>query len=405
MKILINDFENTKEEYIRLYDQFGYEQNEIIFCNAFQDTKTFLEIHLEKRKSHLDLIITNDSSDHIDDVLKADELSIFKNNMLTSFSKSNFRINSIPIILYTDKDIGIIKYNTRYDAIVHKNTQGKHDYFINKCEECIRIWRKSIFNDLDNLGLKIYDLINFQNSNYFKNYYHKHISNNAQNYFANKTTTLSLEYISLPTPLSYDWIILDTAHIEEILSKYVDTYKHHIKYDRLNNERTILHKFFNDYKLVLLRDVYSDLKYEQNLYDINAKTSEECDFILRTEYPDFLNTTFFEIKKEDVTFYVKKDTKRPQISSNFLSHLEQIWRYKEYSENSLNKPELIEKLDYDTSNYNYVLLAGRLEEKEEVLEKFESDIDRMYKGVNVITYEELEKINTNYLDKFNRLQI
>ena len=111
MKILINDFENTKEEYIRLYDQFGYEQNEIIFCNAFQDTKTFLEIHLEKRKSHLDLIITNDSSDHIDDVLKADELCIFKNNMLTSFSKSNFRINSIPIILYTDKDIEIIKFN------------------------------------------------------------------------------------------------------------------------------------------------------------------------------------------------------------------------------------------------------------------------------------------------------
>ncbi len=405
MKILINDFKNTKDEYTKIFGNFGYEPNELIFCFSYDETKSFLEKYLEKQKKHIDLIITNYSANLSDDILKSSELSFLKNNMFTSFSNDNFRISSIPMILYSNNETGIMRFNTGYNAIMKKNTFGSHDHFINECEKCIGKWRESVFIDLDNLGLKGLNLLNFVQTRDFKYYYEKNISKNASNYFSNRTTTLSLEFITYPTQLKYDWVILNSSDIVKALSKYIDTYKNHVKYDKYNNERTILHRFFNENKLILLRDVYSDLAYEKNLYDINARTSEECDFILKTDYPDFLKTTFLEIKKENATFYVNKKTKRPQISSKFMSQLEQIWRYKEYVENPINELEFLNKLDYKTLNINYILLAGRLEEKEEMKEKFEKDLGRMYKGITVITYEELEEININYLDKFSRINI
>ena len=187
--------------------------------------------------------------------------------------------------------------------------------------------------------------------------------------------------------------------------KFNSTYNKHIKYDRKNNERTILHKFFNQNKMILLRDAFIDFEHEKNLYDLNEKTNEECDYILKTEFPEFLKTTFFEVKKEDVTFYVKKKTKRPQFSSNYLSHLEQVWRYKEYSENEENQLEIESKLGYKTKNFDHILLAGRKEEKLEMKDKFSRDLNRMFNGIEVVTYEELEELNINYFDKFNRLSI
>ena len=187
--------------------------------------------------------------------------------------------------------------------------------------------------------------------------------------------------------------------IEEAILRYIDTYKNHVKYDRKNNERTILHEFFKQNKLILLRDTYNDMEYELNLNELKARNSEECDFILKTEYPDFLKTTFFEVKKEDVTFYVKKHTKRPQISHDFFSNLQQIWGYKEYTENPLYNSELKTKLEYQTNNFDFVLLAGRLEEKEEMKYVFDSHLNRMFNGIKVITYEELEDVNSKYLEK------
>ncbi len=256
-----------------------------------------------------------------------------------------------------------------------------HKYFFDECERLIKEWRNQIYIDLDNLGLKMEQLHNFILSPNFKNYYFKNISKNAEMYFFDKTIQLSIEFIKAPSILNYDWLMLNSLEIEKSISNYIETYNHHKKYDRTNGERTILHEFFRQNKLILLRDTYSDMKYELNLKELNTKNSEECDFILKTEYPEFLKTTFFEVKKEDVTFYVKKNTKRPQISSAFLSHLDQIWNYKEFTENPSNSVELKNKLEYDTKNFDFVLLAGRTEEKEEMKHHFENQVGRMFEGM------------------------
>lgn len=405
MRLLINDYDNTQEDYIRIFQSYGYEENELIFCKSFEETREFIEKFLDSRKTHIDLIITNDSSDDIGNELKCSELSFLKNSISDSYSNRNFRISSIPIILYSDNDSKSNNISLAFDSIIQKNTSGFHDFFIKECERVIRDWRKRVYDDLESLEIKIELLPNFIQTDFFKRYYNQKISKNAEGYFANRTKIFSIEFIKCPGPLNYDWIILKDTSIEKSILDYIHTYKNHVKYDRKNNERTILHEFFRSNKIILLRDAYTDLNYEKNLYEINAKNSEECDFILKTEYPEFLKTTFFEVKKEDVQFYVKKHTKRPQISSDFLSHLEQLWGYKKYTLNPLHKIELEHKLEYSTDNFDYVLLAGRLDEKEEMKEKFTEDINRMFNGIKVTTYEELEEININYLEKFNRLKI
>jgi hypothetical protein len=296
-------------------------------------------------------------------------------------------------------------YPTQFDSIVQKNQSGQHKYFITECERLIKEWRKALLYDLEQLGLQIDRLSNFHDTNYYKKYYKSKIEKNSETYFTLKTKIVSVGFIKCPAPLNYDWIFLNQKFLEEAIEKYIETYMNHVKYDRKNNERTILHEFFNNNKVILLRDAYNDLEYEMNLFDVDAKTSEECDYILKTEFPEFHKTTFFEVKKEDVTFYVKKKTKRPQISHKFLSHLEQVWQYKEYSQNPVNWNEMTEKIGYQTQNFDYILLAGRLDEKMEMKEKFEKDIDRMFNQINVITYEELEEINIDFYDKFNRLNI
>jgi len=404
VRILINDLDVNREDYIQAFRSFGYEDNELIFVQSFEACRDFMELHLEKKKLHIDLIITNDSKNISHNVLKAKELSFFKNSLITSYSKSNFRICSIPIILYSQSETKSTEFHSDFNSIVQKNDFGSHGYFMSECERTIRDWRKLLYSDLESLEIKIEQLPQFVNSDYFKKYYFRNISSNADYYFTYRTKILSNEFIKLPSPLNYDWIILSNKEIEIAILKYVDTYKKHVKYDRHNNERTILHQFFNNHRTILLRDTYSDMEYELNLSELKAKTSEECDFILKTEYPDFLKTTFFEVKKEDVTFYVKKNTKRPRISAPFFSHLQQIYGYKEYKRNPNHKVEIETKL-YPTQNFDFVLLAGRLEEKEEMKDLFEPQVNRMFEGVKVITYEELEEVNTNYLDKFNRLMI
>jgi Domain of unknown function (DUF4263) len=376
----------------------------LIFCNSFEQTREFISKYLDRQKTHIDLIITNDSRDNSSDELKCSELCFLKNSITNSYSKNNFRICSIPTILYSNNETKL-EFTQGFNSIIKKNNLGLHDFFITECESEIKDWRKMVYDDLEALEIKLDLLPNFVNTDFFRKYYLQKITSNAESYFANRTKVISTEFIKCPGPLNYDWIVLKDTSIEKAILEYANTYKNHVKYDRKNNERTILHDFFRSNKIILLRDAYTDLKYEENLYELNAKNSEECDFILRTEYPEFLKTTFFEVKKEDVQFYVKKNTKRPQISSEFVSHLEQLWGYKKYTLNPLHKIELESKLEYRTDNFDYVLLAGRLEEKEEMQEKFNDDIGRMYNGIKVTTYEELEEININYLDKFNRLKI
>ena len=120
MKILINDHDNTQLEYRKVFEQIGYEKNELIFQTSFQSTKEFLAQQLENNKHHIDLIITNDSEEGKNgDSLKSRELLYLKNSMTSSYSAGNLRICSIPILLYSHHDTKFLSFND-FDEIVKR---------------------------------------------------------------------------------------------------------------------------------------------------------------------------------------------------------------------------------------------------------------------------------------------
>jgi len=403
MRILINDVEESRESYINIYQSVGYEPNELIFRNGFEETRAFL-LHLEKNKLHIDLIVTNKDEDtDRKGILGAENLLFLKHRIPSSYSKGNFQIAAIPIILYSSVETKTWG-NIGYDAVVQKNTEGEHGYFVLQSEKVIKNWRCRVLEDLDALELKPSDLRHFPFSNQARNYFAR-IRPKAEYYFTEQTEVLSLEYIKSPRVLEYDWIQMNLAGIEQPYEQFLHTLKHHIKYGKKVNERTVWHELFKKYDKLLLRDVYEDYLYERNLREASVRESQECDFILTTEFPDYQATTFLEVKREDKRYYVKEGRKRPRFSSKFYDDVEQIWRYYKYTIDPLYQAELAEKIGYAAKKFDFVLLAGRREEKEEMKDMFASDLNDHYRGIKVQSFEDFADTYVNYMEKFSRLAV
>tara|TARA_R110002020_G_scaffold466534_1_gene689138 strand:- start:27 stop:458 length:432 start_codon:yes stop_codon:yes gene_type:complete len=143
MKILINDFKTAEDTYKNIFKNYGYEENELIFCNSFEKTKSFIIEQLENKKLHIDVIITNESSAESIDSLQASKILRFRNGFNTSYSKGNFRISSIPVILYTDIETRGTISADNWQAILKKNKEGQHDKFIAEFENAIRCKNRS----------------------------------------------------------------------------------------------------------------------------------------------------------------------------------------------------------------------------------------------------------------------
>ena len=141
MKILINDFTSEHHVYKNIFSHFGYEENELIFVDSFFKSKEFITQQLETKKLHIDLIITNEDS-QFKNILDASQLAFFKNSLNSSYSKNNFRISSIPIILYSNEESKENLKSKRFDSVIQKNKVVNHIYFISEIENQIKKWRK-----------------------------------------------------------------------------------------------------------------------------------------------------------------------------------------------------------------------------------------------------------------------
>jgi|GEM_PF-6821662 len=404
MKILINDSLENEERLIKIFQRGGYERNHLIFVHSFDECRTFFELQLSMGKIDIDLMVTNNNNDEGYNPFKATALLMLKNSLDESYSQGNFRISSIPVILYSSADNKTELQEAGFDAIVKRKEAFEHPYFIRVVEQLIKNWREKVIIDLENIGLSPKRFPYFRNDPEKQNYYNLHGRNYERTFF-HRTIILSREFIAKPSYLDYDWLRYDHNFIEKAITGFRQTYLYHVKYDRQNNERTILHSYLKNNKLIMERDVFNNHLYETPLSQVNSTESQICDFILRPNLPEYQHTTFFEVKKEDVQMMVKKNVKRPQFSSPMHSHLYQIADYQSYSQSSENQAELKSKLGYHTNKFEYQLLVGRLEEKEEVKEVFEGMLKKHFSGIQVLTFEDFEELNNMYLKKFCRLQL
>ena len=405
MRILINDKAENKERMIAIFKHGGYERNNLVFVHNYEEYKTFVENQLINNQAELDLIITNNHLSDGYNALKAQALLFHKNTIDEAYSNGHFRISSIPIILFSHADNKSELQGLGFDAIVKDNESHQHAYLVQKVEEIIRSWRQKLITDLDNIGLKPGAYSYFKNKTISQLYHHNY-GHNYQRTFYNSTCILSKEFIANPTHLHYKWLQKNFAStFEAQIEAFGKMFRYHVKYDRNNNERTILHRHINDNTELLKRGAFSDIAYELQLKEKGDNEKQICDYLLKTDMPELLATTFFEVKKETVQLLANKHRKHPKLSEEVNRHLEQLDDYQLYTEVAENSGELARKIGYGTKNYNFQLLAGRLEEKEEFLDLFNSKLQRRFKGIEVFTFEDFENINYTYLEKLQKLQM
>src|SRR3546814_4924036 len=94
-----------------------------------------------------------------------------------------------------------------------------------------------------------------------------------------------MQFIRFPKTLDYDWITISDEMLESTLTVFRTTFRANIKYDRRQNERTIIHQLFLRNPSLLHRDSYADHKYELSLKEKQDNCRQNCDFILMPDLP------------------------------------------------------------------------------------------------------------------------
>lgn len=404
MRILINDKVENKERLTNILVNGGYERNNLVFVHNYEEYKIFVENQLLKNQAELDLIITNNVLTGYND-LKAESLLFHKNAIDGTYSHGHFRFSSIPVILYSQADNKNELQILGFDAIVKTNDNHRHPFFIQKVDEVIKSWRQKLLTDLDNIGLKLGTASYFKNKTVEQLYKHNY-GHNYLGTFYNHTSVVSKEFIANPKYLHYKWLQKNFTHIFEAqIEAFGKMFRYHIKYDRKNNERTILHRHINENTDLLKRGAYSDVAYELQLKEKVENERQICDYLLKTDIPEHLSTTFFEVKKETVQLLANKHRKHPKLSEEINQHLNQLDDYQLYTEIKENQGELRMKIGYNTQKYSFQLLAGRSDEKEEFLDIFNLKLERRYQNIEVFTFEDFENINYTYLEKIQGLDV
>ncbi|HEY9561268.1 MAG TPA: Shedu anti-phage system protein SduA domain-containing protein [Anseongella sp.] len=402
MKLLIVDTQASEERIRKIFLNEDYESNNLLFVNSVEDAKDFIANQLIRDRAHIDAIITNNVEGN-SELANAHHIVRFLNHSIESYSNQNFRVSSIPVVLHSEAEDKSDLQNLGFNAIVKSNGLCSHRNLVDVVEDQIKKWRESFIEDLDRLELDLSVESFFKNDSEKRRYVQRFGKNYPDSF--SKTNVLSMQFIRFPKTLDYDWITISDEMLESTLTVFRTTFRANIKYDRRQNERTIIHQLFLRNPSLLHRDSYADHKYELSLKEKQDNCRQNCDFILMPDLPSHQNTTFFEVKKENVKMMVKMNKKRPRFSSEMHDHLYQISDYRKYTTKPENAAELAVKMGYLPERNSFQLLVGRLDEKLEAKDIFREKLGDHFPGIEVVTYEELESLYIGYINKLGRLRV
>lgn len=404
MKILVVDIRTEQEKYKQAFRVHNYEDNNLMFCNSFQEAKEFLANQLETLKHHIDaIVVANTAFSNGGDAIKAKELLAIRNMLTESYSGGNFRICAIPMILVTPElPNGALIEGLAFDAVVEKNKVGDYTVLIGVVEQQVRRWRQYVTDDLDELGLNAKKLKHFVHTQGYQKKYLPRIAKRAEMFFVQHTKVVSIEFIRNPGELEYDWLTASVSAIERQVLRFGKGFRKHKPYNRYDNENTILHPLLMENPAVLLRDNYASFLHERGFPEY-ARFSKRPDFILRPSIPEYMNTEWFEVKKENVSLLRGKSKKDKYPTADLTKFALQLWRYKKFAENKENETIIENRLGYKPGRFSYVLLAGRGEEKDKYQEEISELMIDQYYSLQLVSYEDLERLAKHYLERFDRL--
>ena len=117
----------------------------------------------------------------------------------------------------------------------------------------VKRFRTYVKDDLDDLNIDFNEIQT--NLIYTPELYYTLAIKPYSGLISQKLKVLSQTFVANPKRLNYDWLNASLIDFETALEKYEKIIK--IKnFNRTNSEKKVFHKFFNDNKWALIRDVY-----------------------------------------------------------------------------------------------------------------------------------------------------
>ncbi|TXJ22826.1 MAG: hypothetical protein E6Q24_20075, partial [Chitinophagaceae bacterium] len=325
------------------------ERDSLQFFSSYADAEEFIRNYICVEQISLDLIIIQNN---VDGKKGNDFLSIIRKDQERTYSNRDFNFYSVPVILLVDENENRSAFlNEGYSAVLTNIGLDKLHLFKTEIFGEIKRWRKSVLDELDNLGISFNSgVIDF--SHYLKakktNRHCKIISDNFKRF---------------PRRLRYDWLLINQKQIEKGIDHFVKVYKKILRLGLRNED--MIHKILRDYPFLIKRDTYSQFWHEPNL-DLTPKKYYEPDFALMPNFNQRTDLSILEIKLPTEGF-IRKTNFHPGPYANLLKHLFQISDYKEYLESDEYQARIKKTFGFVPDRVEYNLLIGMSDDKIENL--------------------------------------
>lgn len=370
---------------------------EVIMLNNPSEIISFISKYLITESKHLDLIIINEvqpSFYYNTDILYPQYKENYTKGLIQfinlnsdkTYSDSNFKLGCIPIAKICNSADDVSYSEKSYDFFTYcTDIQISYNLFPSVIK-LIREFREIILLDLKDLELTSDNVFQPIKTNYAL--YRKDTN----------TRILSRIFIERQKKLNYYWFELSIKEIEFSINAFMDEISKSRRFQ--NKDEKKIHKFLKQNPNFLLRESYSNYYYEKQLYYPNTKEYIEPDFILNPKKCSFgTRTEIFEVKLP-FEGIIKRKKQHQNPYSSFWDYLGQVKDYQEYFKMEEVQGEIIKKLGYLPKDYNFILLIGNKENKDENVEILNRRAKQFnFEDINILTYEELIEYQIRFINR------
>lgn len=390
MRIVYIGKSNYYQELIRNSLQKLAEKDSIVFFYSYADAEDFISNRVCAEQLELDLLLVENN---VGDKRGSEFFKSITKDKSRTYSYSNFNFCSIPVVLIVDEDENRNAFTHYGFADVLDNLKPeKFHLFIPEIISSVKSWRKSVVDELDNLGIK------FNSGSIDYTYF---LSGKRKRDVA--TNVLSENFKRFPRKLKYDWLESNKEQIEVAIDAFVKQLKIASRVKDKKEEKKF-HKIFNNFPFLIKRDNYSEHWYEPRLH-YNDKEYYEPDYGLMPNFNQRTDLSILEVKLPSEAF-MKKTKFHPKPYSKIIDHIFQVNDYKEYLESDEHKSTVKKIFGFIPDSVEYNILIGRLDDKLSNLEKFNNRMKQMDAlHINFMTYDELYDYQVKYLERMNILKI
>ena len=317
MRILFISKDSSTDEVSRNALSGLAEKDSIFFVHSYSEAEDFINNRVVFQQEPLDLIICHNKV-HFEVALDF-RLTVVADNNRT-YSNRDFNLNRIPIVLLIAPAENRGFYLRQgFSSIIQDSGLEEMAKYINEFKNPIKTWRKSVLDELDNLGIKFNSGI--VDYSYYFTKVRKYVN----------TKILSDNFQLIPRKLNYYWLVQNQRQIEMAIDEFVALLKRTHRLNKTREEK-LYHKFFNRNKSFLLRDNYSRSWYEQAL-PLSESEYYEPDYSLKPNMNYKTDLSIIEVKLPNESF-VKQRAFHPNMYSKLFDHLGQINDYKDYEKSA-----------------------------------------------------------------------